>query len=148
MSEVLLLTGVTAVGFAATNVDSLMLLVSLLSGHETRRRNVFVGYGLSVLVVLAMAWFAAQIGDWIPPRATNFLGLVPIAMGLRELITQLRASGGDPTPRAGPESTSAVALLMLSISSDNFGVFIPLFAETPKSLDHVILVAGLGATLI
>jgi len=147
MSEALFLAGVTAVGFAATNLDSLLLLVSLLAERGAGRRSVITGYGLSVAVVLVIAWLAAQAGDWIPPRLVNLLGLVPIAMGLRGLLGLWRGSDGDEVPRAALTGTSSVALLMLSVSSDNFGVFVPLFAETPRTLDPVILGAALVTAL-
>jgi cadmium resistance protein CadD (predicted permease) len=147
MSDVLLLASVAGLGFAATNVDSLLLLISLLAG-EGARRAILVGYGLSVVSVLAVAWFAAQIGDWLPPRAVDWLGLVPLGMGAYALVGLWRNEDSGQEKTLAATSIPAVALLMLSTSGDNFGVLIPLFAETPRPLDPAIALAVLASSLV
>ena len=147
MSEVLLLASVAALGFAATNLDSLLLLVSLLAGGSVRR-VVLVGYGVSLVLVLGVAWFVAQLGDWLPARAVDLLGFVPLAMGVYALVELWRDDGSGQPATSLATSVPAVAVLMISISADNFGVLIPLFAETPRPGDGVIATAVLASGVL
>jgi cadmium resistance protein CadD (predicted permease) len=147
MSEAFLLASVAALGFAATNVDSLLLLVSLLAEGGVRR-VVLVGYGLSIVLVVGVAWFVAQLGDWLPARAVDLLGFIPLAMGVYALVGLWRENGSGQPATPAATSVPAVAILMLSISADNFGVLIPLFAETPRPGDGVIATAVLASGLL
>ena len=139
--------GVAVLGFAATNVDSLFLLVSLLVEGGVRR-VVLVGYGVSIVLVVGVAWFVAQLGDWLPPRTVDLLGFVPLGMGAYALVGLWREKGSDQPARSAATSVPAVVILMISISADNFGVLIPLFAETPRPGDGVIATAVLASGLL
>ena len=125
--------GVAVAAFASTNLDNLALLVALCADRRLRPRNIAFGQGLG-MGVLVLASLAGAAGAFAaPPRWAGWLGLVPLALGVRGLVTL-----GAPSNRAGPRLEAAgerdraqviaTAALTLAAGGDNLGVYIPLFA--------------------
>lgn len=116
-----------AAAFAATNVDDLFVLMLLFgqarSGADRRRivAGQYVGVALLTAVSLAGAWGLGQI----PDRYVRLLGLVPIALGVREW---LKRGAGEETPDSAL-SIFAVAALTAANGGDNIGVYLPLFTR-------------------
>lgn len=142
----LIALGVTA--FAATNVDDSVLLVLFFGDRRFRARHVFagqaLGIGLLVLISLAAALLALSVsGPWV-----GLLGLLPIALGARELLARRRGATDD-APATEPDvsgampgwrRTAAVAGITLANGGDNIGVYAPLFAARPPAETAVLLV--------
>jgi cadmium resistance protein CadD (predicted permease) len=110
--------------FAATNVDDAFLLTLFFAQRIPTRRIVagqYVGLGAIVVVSLIGAWAALAI----PHRWVRLLGLLPLAIGIKEL---LRAQRTQPEQsRAGDYSVASIALVTLSNGADNIGVYVPFF---------------------
>jgi len=108
--------------FALTNIDDACLLTLLFARHIPARRIVAGQYlGFAVIVVVSLLGAFAALA--IPNRWVRFLGLVPIALGVRHLLKH----GG-----AGPQSASAmgiayVAFITFSNGADNIGLYVPFF---------------------
>lgn len=142
----LIALGVTA--FAATNVDDSVLLVLFFGDRRFRARHVFagqaLGIGLLVLISLAGALLALTVsGPWV-----GLLGVLPIALGARELLARRRGAADD-APATEPDvsgatpgrrRTAAVAGVTLANGGDNIGVYAPLFAARPAAETAVLLV--------
>jgi cadmium resistance protein CadD (predicted permease) len=133
--------------FTATNIDDSLLLVLFFSDRRFRARHVFVGQalgiGLLVMISLLGAWLALAVaGRWI-----GLLGLLPIILGVRELLAR-RAHDDGSTPaletavtRAPPgwRQSAAVAGVTLANGGDNIGVYTPLFAALPPEQTALLL---------
>ena len=109
--------------FAATNIDDAFLLTLFFARRIPTRRIVagqYLGFAAIVIVSLLGAWAALAI----PHRWIHFLGLVPLAIGIKRLLQARRSDSG---PRANPESVVSIALVTLSSGADNMSVYVPFF---------------------
>ncbi len=146
-AELLPLVLLTVSGFAATNLDNLVLLVALSAGRG--RVRAASGYLLAAATLLAAAILGMLLGDALDPAWVGYLGVVPLSMGLylgwqwaRDRGTQPGVSGVKPVGVAGSY------LLMISNSGDNLAIFLPLVADTRKLLLLVIVVTYITMALL
>jgi cadmium resistance protein CadD (predicted permease) len=108
--------------FAATNIDDAFLLTLFFARGIPVWRIVagqYVGFTaiLSVSLVGALAVLA------IPYPLIRFLGLVPLAIGIRLLFQAPRTT--SDRLRVDNFSVASIALLTFSNGADNIGVYIP-----------------------
>ena len=115
--------------YAATNVDNLLLLAALSAGGD-RRRLVIGAILVSATVVLALSASASLLAGVLPPKGLGYLGVVPLALGLRLAIS-------GPSSHADTRAQSGVlpmAALLIANSTDTLAALAPLFAESsPQS---------------
>ncbi len=131
--------------FAVTNVDDLVLL-ALYFGQAPARRVVlgqYLGFAAILLASVAGALGAGLLPDGVAP----YLGLVPLALGLRA-AWGLRRGREDAEPEHAGPSAWAIAGVTLANGGDNVGVYVPVFATagTATLLVHVavfLLLVGL-----
>jgi len=101
-------TGITT--FVATNIDDLVLLTLFFARRIQPRRIVagqYLGFSTILLVSLLGAWAAVAI----PHRWVRLLGVLPLVLGLKELLLGRRAESVN----AGVKTTASFpSLLSLS----------------------------------
>jgi cadmium resistance protein CadD (predicted permease) len=110
--------------FAATNVDDAFLLTLLFARRIPTRRIVagqYIGFGAIVAVSMIGAWAAFAI----PHKWVRLLGLLPLAIGIKQLLQARRTE--PEQPRDSDYGVAAVALVTLSNGADNIGVYVPFF---------------------
>lgn len=117
------LTGLVV--FAATNVDGLLLAAALLANAPAR--PVVLGTYLGIGALYAMSAAASLVALAIPAGYIALLGLVPMAIGLKQLLA---AESPEKTAPSGP-GVLAVAGINIAAGGDNIGVYTPLFATNP-----------------
>lgn len=142
------ITGVVA--FAATNLDDLFLLMLYFSSANNdprRERHIILGQylGFSVLILVSVVGYLGSF--LIPPQYVGLLGIFPILLGIRELLSLRRGQEQDEQkdeadsislvpPRifrsrwlkwVNPEVAS-IAAVTVANGSDNLAVYTPLFA--------------------
>jgi cadmium resistance transport/sequestration family protein len=120
--------------FVATNLDDLLMLMLLFSQVPSRfsPRQIFWGryLGFAALVVLSLPGF---FGGLVLPRPViGLLGLVPIALGLKTLLSHsdredMPLMGGIKLPFFSAQ-VATVAGLTFANGGDNIGVYGSLFA--------------------
>ena len=140
----LLALGATA--FAATNIDDAFLLILFFSDRRYRARHVFAGQALGVGLLVLISLVGSLLALALPARAVGLLGLLPIAIGVRQLLERRQAQPGQATtsdpPQAGPagwRQAAAVAGVTLANGGDNIGVYVPLFAARPAAQTALLL---------
>lgn len=133
----------TAAAFVATNVDSLLLLVGMLAMGRSSWAPL-TGYATATLLVVGGCFALARAGDLLPPEVLGWFGLIPLCLGVLGLIDLWRHAEGAGEPPSLPVHFLAAAVLFLSVSGDNFAVFVPLMAESPYRADVVISIAMLA----
>lgn len=139
--------GVAAAAFASTNVDNLALLVALCAGRRLRLRNIALGQGLGMAVLVLASLVGAAGAFAAPPRWAGWLGLVPLALGVRGFVT-LAAPGRrlgprlDVTGERARAQVIATAGLTVAAGGDNLGVYIPLFASARSEVPLYVAVFG------
>lgn len=143
-----LISGVAA--FAATNLDDLFLLMlyfSRANNDPQEERNIIVGQylGFSVLVFISVLGYLGSL--LIPRQYVGLLGILPILLGVRELLllrqadeqaeqqVKADAPGSDSPGSARPRllgwlspQASSIAAVTVANGSDNLAVYTPLFA--------------------
>lgn len=123
----------TAAGmFAGTNVDDLIILTVLFlsarAGGRPRPWQIWTGQyaGITTLVLISIL---AALGLTIVPDAwTGLLGLIPLALGIRALISALRTRDEqDPTPPPVASGVLSIAGVTIANGADNIAVYTPVF---------------------
>lgn len=114
--------------FAVTNVDDLVLL-ALFFGRA-RAWQVVVGQYLGFVAILVVAVLGALGASLLPAQVLPWLGLVPLALGVKAAWQLWRGSDDDsPAP---PPGVLAMAGVTLANGGDNIGVYVPVFATTGR----------------
>ncbi|GAB4429052.1 MAG: cadmium resistance transporter [Chloroflexi bacterium OHK40] len=148
--------------FAATNLDDLFLLMlyfSQANNDPQQERNIVVGQylGFAVLVFISVLGYLGSL--LIPRQYVGLLGILPILLGVRELLLlrqadeqaeqQVRADtpGSDPPGivrrrRLGwlSPQASSIATVTMANGSDNLAVYTPLFAAGGMTEMVIIIV--------
>ncbi len=154
------ISGVAA--FAATNLDDLFLLMLYFSraNNEPRReRHIILGQylGFSILVVISMLGYLGSL--LIPRQYVGLLGILPVLLGIRELLSVRRAKeqneqkgeadGISLTPPGIFRSkwlnwvnveVASIATVTIANGSDNLAVYTPLFAAGGATQMVIIIV--------
>ncbi|NDW43492.1 hypothetical protein [Ruegeria sp. PrR005] len=146
MSALLGFAASAALAQILTNLDNLALLLALVVA--TGSRAAVGGYLLAQAVVLAAAHAVALGAGGLPLDWIGFLGLVPLALGLRGIAAQLRGQGGSEQPVPARRGLVATALLFLSLSFDSFSVLAPLLADSAPAFRWAGLAGAAFAALI
>ncbi|MER5570460.1 cadmium resistance transporter [Streptomyces goshikiensis] len=123
--------------FAVTNIDDILILALFFAqgaGHPGSTRRIVLGQYLGFAAILAVAVAAAFGATFLPESAIPYLGLLPLALGLKaawQAWKDHRAGDGDedeePTKEGGP-SPLEVAAVTFANGGDNIGVYVPVFA--------------------
>jgi cadmium resistance protein CadD (predicted permease) len=123
--------------FAATNIDDVFLLTLFFARRVPTRRIVagqYLGFAAIIVISLIGVWAALAI----PHRWIRVLGLLPLAIGIKELF-QIRRT--EPKKSSSTNySLISIALVTLSNGADNVGVYVPFFLLSRAYL-WVILIA-------
>ena len=143
--------GVTA--FVATNVDDSFVLLFFFGDRRFRARHVFAGQALGVGLLVLLSLAGALLALAVPERLVGLLGLLPIALGVRQLVEGQRGAADAATPapvvargEPGWRLAAAVAGVTLANGGDNVGVYVPLFA-TRSAWETTLIVVVFGVML-
>jgi cadmium resistance protein CadD (predicted permease) len=124
-----------AVGlFAVTNVDDILILALFFAqgaGRQGTTRNITAGQYLGFAGILVVAGAAAFGATFLPESAVPFLGLLPLALGIRAAVQAWRhrdEEDEERQARAGGPRMLEVAAVTFANGGDNIGVYVPVFA--------------------
>ncbi|MTD43654.1 cadmium transporter [Conexibacter sp. W3-3-2] len=146
--------------FAVTNVDDVVLLAlyfARATGHHRAVRRVVVGQYVGFTGILAVSLAAAVGLGQFDDSVIAYLGLVPLALGLRAAHDVAREGETALTGPSAP-SQSGVAPSMWTVAAvtfanggDNIGIYVPVFtaASTPTLTTYVVVfLLGVAAACI
>lgn len=122
--------------FAATNIDDAFLLTLFFARRIPTRRIVagqYVGFAAILGISLIGVWCALAI----PHRWIHFLGVLPLAIGIRRLLQARRSDALQPGIMT--ESVTSIGLLTLSNGADNISVYMPFFVINRADLGLILL---------
>ncbi|ACZ87515.1 cadmium resistance transporter [Streptosporangium roseum] len=124
-----------AVGlFAITNIDDIMILALFFAqgaGHKGTTRNIAIGQYLGFAAILGAAVAAAFGATFLPESAIPYLGLLPLALGIKAAVQAWKHRNDpeeDREKRAGSPKFLEVAAVTFANGGDNIGVYVPVFA--------------------
>jgi cadmium resistance protein CadD (predicted permease) len=118
--------------FAVTNIDDIVVLALFFAqgaGHRGATRAVALGQYLGFLVILAVSVAAAFGATFLPEGAVPYLGLLPLALGVKAAVQawRRRDDPGEEKVGRGPKALE-VAAVTFANGGDNIGVYVPVFA--------------------
>jgi len=126
--------GEAAALFAVTNVDDLLVLALFFgqaAGRPHPTRTIMLGQYLGFAGILSVAVAAALGASLLPERAVPYLGLLPLALGIRAAVQAWRhRRDAAEEAEAGPGGPRAVEVAAVTFANggDNIGVYVPVFA--------------------
>lgn len=128
---------VAIAAFVATNIDDLFLLAGWFV-RRTPAANILVGQlvGFSLLVGVSIGLFL--LGTNLPHTAIRWLGILPIAIGVKTLLRDYDGGGESPS------SWFSVATVTVANGVDNVGVYVPLFLQHRESIPQIIAIFYAG----
>lgn len=126
--------------FVATNIDHLALLALWFVHGQNRPGTTaricagqYVGFGVILAVTIALSVISGLV---IPQGYLRFLGLIPLALGVKAAIGEIRERVGsrdfedeDEAQLKGKKvSVGAVALVTMANGGDEIAAYLPVFA--------------------
>ena len=119
----------------------------MLSGRLSRGQ-IFSGYALAAAAVLVISLLLGQISAVLPVQYIGYLGLVPIFLGMRMLLANIRRDKevDDSTPQANLGAVG-LATTLFSNSMDTILVLAPLLLDSKSRFDLVIGISYLFMVL-
>ena len=157
------------IAFTVTNIDDMMILLLLFSEIDSnfRKRHIFIGQYLGFFAIIMLSLPGFFGGLFIQREWLGLLGIIPIAIGMKQLInqqtesTEVQTVNPDFPQLLHPNptwsfllsifhpNTYQVAAITIANSGDNISIYIPLFAgQDFVSLGIIIAVflamVGLG----
>jgi cadmium resistance protein CadD (predicted permease) len=145
MEAVLADLGTAIVVFVVTNVDDILLL-AVLFGGALSARAVVAGQFIGMAVLTAVSVGAAYAATAVPRHWIDWLGLLPIALGVW-LLVQLWRKRGQSRDDHGDDlavenqfeaklhsQVLGVAAITIANGGDNLSVYVPLFAKDVSAL--------------
>ncbi|MDU3274890.1 cadmium resistance transporter [Varibaculum cambriense] len=128
--------------FVATNIDHLALLALWFVHGQNRPGTTaricagqYVGFGVILAVTIVLSAISGLV---IPQEYLRFLGLIPLALGVKAAIGEIRERVGsrdfededeDEAQLKGKKvSVGAVALVTMANGGDEVAAYLPVFA--------------------
>jgi cadmium resistance protein CadD (predicted permease) len=149
--DVLTALGLVVASFAATNVDNLALLVSWMLARQASARQVFLAHMLGMLTLLGLSYLFGLGADLFPVEAVGYLGVIPIALGgkgLFDLFWKDAANEALPEAPGRPPLVLSIAATQVANGADTVLVFGPLFADSARGIDALVLGGFVGMALL
>jgi cadmium resistance transport/sequestration family protein len=137
----LFLTSIIA--FASTNIDDIFLLMLFFGDKRFSVVDIYLGQYLGIIVLVAVSVAASLIGNFIDSKYIGLLGLFPLYLGVRQIISLLKAGHTEEEPIRADKYTKvgilAVATVTVANGGDNIGTYIPLFASLTTAGKSVMI---------
>jgi cadmium resistance protein CadD (predicted permease) len=143
VNAALIIVPLTAGAFIATNLDNLVLLVSLLARYRSNRFHVIAGYLSCAFILGLMGFIIAAAADLVPVQYLGLLGLVPITIGATGIIQMYNdpadvSDAADNARIAVRSAFTATLLIQLSNGADTVVTLGALFADSSPAANILI----------
>jgi cadmium resistance protein CadD (predicted permease) len=158
------LIGIGAAAFVATNIDDIVVLMVFFSASRFHARNIVIGQYLGIGSLSAISALGSLVALVVPSYIIGLMGLVPIAIGIKELYemrsNKIRIKAEEDEKELSKKkkllqqqeknigiryhphlSFLTVAAVTFSNGGDNIGVYIPLFASYNASMEVITLIS-------
>ena len=137
--------------FIATNIDDLFIDTLLFASAKTKTesRNIFIGKYIGIGTLLLVSIAGVYGVKFFPHRFISLLGLVPVALGIKEIIESVKSEADCNENNIAEKSLNMLlntALITIANGADNIGVYIPLFAGF--NLWQIMLTTAVFAVMI
>jgi cadmium resistance protein CadD (predicted permease) len=122
--------------FAVTNVDDVVLL-TLFFAKRVPTKNVVLGQCLGFAGIVTLSLAGLWVAVLIPDTWFRFLGLLPLAIGIKHLVETHRIEW-----RSGSRNASLVSIAAVTLANgaDNIGIYVPFFALNHERVWIILVV--------
>jgi cadmium resistance protein CadD (predicted permease) len=135
-------------GFAATNLDNLLLLIAWMTIAGRNRAPIFAGYFLAALAVLITVYVLGLLSGMLPVQYVGYLGVVPMLIGAKMLWDKLRQNETGEQEATVKPGAVRVGTTLYANSVDSILVLSAMLADSRLQFDYVILIAYLAAAMV
>ena len=122
----------SVVSFVGTNIDDIFINTLLYSEANSRsqRRSIVIGKYAGIGLLVAISILGVFGLSFVSDEYIGLLGVVPIALGVKELISYARDKNGKDSELKRKTSSFLLRVVFITVANgaDNIGVYIPLFA--------------------
>jgi cadmium resistance protein CadD (predicted permease) len=125
--------GLAVATFVITNIDDLLILSIYFAAPTYRGRNIVIGQFFGIIAIILISLSGVVLGNFLSDRWISLLGILPIIVGVKELLSDEGEESEDVSVKASKFQFLNVALVTIANGGDNIGVYIPLFASLPDS---------------
>jgi cadmium resistance protein CadD (predicted permease) len=147
MEAALSLIGLGTAAFALTDLDDLVLLIAFFADPAYRPRQIVAGQFAGMIALILASLVAALLGRALPLEWLGLLGLLPIGLGVKQLVTR------DDTDAAAPPiwvrrlgRTAIVATVTIANGGDNLAIYVPLLAIHDRAAAALLAALFLALT--
>ncbi|MCE5214628.1 MAG: cadmium resistance transporter [Methanobacterium sp.] len=126
---------ITITAFISTNLDDLFILMAFFTRKDFPNRHVVLGQYLGMILLIFISSLAYFFQLIVPFYLVGLLGLIPIIIGIRNLLNPSKIAGESYNEVKDPDEGYRtnfkflqVALVTFANGGDNIGVYAPLFA--------------------
>jgi cadmium resistance protein CadD (predicted permease) len=135
-------------GFAATNIDNLLLLIAWMTIAGRSRAPIFAGYFLAAAAVLTTIYVLGFLSGMLPVEYIGYLGIVPMLLGAKMLWDKLRKRELEVEVES-PAKPGAVRVgtTLYANSVDSILVLSAMLADSKLQFDYVIMASYFVAAL-
>ncbi len=141
----------STLAFFSTEIDDFFALIFLMAAASSREEKIAVSCGkyAGLLIICAASALAASYISKIPSYFVGFLGLIPIALAVKEIFFSKKENAKSDEEKSLADKKEfldkksimvflATVLVTISAGFDNFAIYIPFFT-TLKGFDFVLL---------
>src|SRR5918998_3211863 len=162
-ADVIGLIGIGAAAFIATNIDDIVVLIVFFSSLTFPVRIIVGGQFLGIGSLIAISALGSLLTLVVPSYIIGLMGLLPIAIGIKELLEirnkyRLREKEEEEEEEISKLkslrqnknrgyyyhryfSFLSVAAVTISNGGDNIGIYTPLFATYNSSFEVITLIS-------
>ncbi len=141
----------STLAFFSTEIDDFLALIFLMAAASSKKEKIAVSCGkyAGLLIICAASALAANYISKIPSYFAGFLGLIPIAIAVKEIFFSKNENEKSDEKKSLADKKEfldkkrimvflATVLVTISAGFDNFAIYIPFFT-TLKGFDFVVL---------
>jgi cadmium resistance protein CadD (predicted permease) len=144
---------VTVISYASTNLDNLLLAVLLMGANRDHRGAIQLGVVSAAVVVMLLCALGLVIRHTVDAGLVGYLGLVPVALGIRYLLASRDTGQGQPFQpgSAAPDARAAwltTTTVMAANSGDTIALFLPLLADTSPDVFPLVAISYVITALV
>lgn len=137
--------GTAFISFIITNIDDIFVLVTFFSESSTEKSTItslqiVIGQTIGYIILIAISLIGYGVAFAIPTEPIGFLGLLPICIGISQLIDLIydkiynkkEDEEEDVLFRSNKEKfKNIIKIFSITISNgaDNISIYIPLFSQ-------------------
>ena len=144
MSNLVGIVPIAVGAYFATNMDNFILLAALLARYRRQTVNVVAAYFTCMLILGIVGFGVSEVANYVPIRYLGLLGIVPIYIGVVELVRIYRgrekiAVATEISLESNHKVFLTTLISQLGNGADTILVFGILFADSTPAADALIM---------